>query len=57
MMGGILGTTFDHSGTCLGGILASFGVATWLTKNRKIKSIMALDGHKTTNENATARLN
>jgi hypothetical protein len=38
-MGGILGMEFDHGGTCPGGVLASFGVANWLTKNRKIKSV------------------
>ncbi len=37
VMGGILGTAFDHGGTCLGGVLASFGVANWSTKRYKNK--------------------
>ena len=53
VVGEILETACDLGGTCRGrggGVLALFGVANRLKKKIKFKSVVALDGHQTTNK-------
>ncbi len=43
----------DCDGTCVGGILPSFGAANKVTKNKKNKYVVALDGHQSAKNHTT----